>query len=356
MGPPPSSAPGIKDYPGVSNWLAGGFRFVVGADNIDRAIRATIVTAGFHPAGENFRKSLGRKDRYMSEGRLSGVILVVGAAACFGTNVVFARIAYAAGSDPLTYLFFRFGIASLAMAAIMHISGKPYPHRRLAGKLALLGGMGMAVATLCFYVALVFASASLVAVLTYTYPALVALWAVLFFKKRLVAATLWALVITVAGMVLTVGFGWQGQALGIFLSLATAAIFSVYLTLVGDAIREAGIIASSAVMIYTATIGYGLVMVVWGIHLPVTTTGWLAIVVSAFLSTSIGWLAFSTGLKRLDSPTVAMLATFEVVVAMVCSVLFLGEQVSLLKCLGAAMILSATGMLARNEMQPAAVA
>ena len=50
--------------------------------------------------------------------RLIGVLLVALFAGCFGTNAIFARMAYDAGANASTFLFIRFAIASLVMFLI----------------------------------------------------------------------------------------------------------------------------------------------------------------------------------------------------------------------------------------------
>jgi drug/metabolite transporter (DMT)-like permease len=86
--------------------------------------------------------------------RLIGVFLVALSAACFGTNAIFARIGYDAGANPSTFLFLRFVIASLVMFPIMTAHDLNFPRGRLLVSLALIGGIGLAGATLSFYTAL----------------------------------------------------------------------------------------------------------------------------------------------------------------------------------------------------------
>ena len=58
---------------------------------------------------------------------LTGLVLVTLSAICFGTNPIFARLSYEAGTDPTTYLFLRFLIASPAMFVIMLLRGYKVP-------------------------------------------------------------------------------------------------------------------------------------------------------------------------------------------------------------------------------------
>ena len=70
--------------------------------------------------------------------RLIGVFLVALSAACFGTNAIFARMAYDAGANASTFLFIRFLIASLVMFLILTARGLNFPRGRLLIRLLLL--------------------------------------------------------------------------------------------------------------------------------------------------------------------------------------------------------------------------
>ena len=116
----------------------------------------------------------GRPERGASRWyRLSGMALVVISAASFGALPLFARIAYAAGSDPQTVLLVRFALASAILCAAMVASGAAVPRGRTLLGLILLGAIGNVGQALSYYTALTLASVSLVALLLYLYPALV---------------------------------------------------------------------------------------------------------------------------------------------------------------------------------------
>ena len=63
------------------------------------------------------------------------------------------------------------------------------------------------------------------------------------------------------------------------------------------------------------------------------TTGWLAVIASALISTVLGLIAFFEGLKRIDTANAAIISTFEVVVAVALAIMILGETLTLPKIL-----------------------
>lgn len=283
--------------------------------------------------------------------RLYPIILVVFSASCFGTNILWARMAYADGCDPLTFLLFRFAIASVALVTLMQISGKSYPRPRLTAKLSLLGSIGVTLSTFCYFYALSVASASLVVVLAYTYPALVAILAASFMKQRFTLITTLSLSMTMGGLILTAGAAWHGQVLGIVAALGAAVFFSVYVLLVGDFIRQIGPLPTAAIIGYAATLGFALGAAFWGLKLPHSINGWLAVTASALIVNGLGVMAFTIGIGRLDSTTVSMLCALEVVVALILAMIFLGEQLTPAQYVGATSILGAALILANNVIK-----
>lgn len=285
--------------------------------------------------------------------RLSGFFLIVFAAVCFGTNVLAVRLAYDDGTNPMTYLLLRFGLAALFLSGISIVQRKSYPRGKLLIKLILFG-VGMGLCCICYFTALTMASASLVVVLTYTYPAMVTIVTVLVYKKKLTLTVLTALSMTLGGVILTAGTGWQGQFAGIVLSIFSAITFAAFILLAGSSLRAAGTVPASAIMMLASTMVFAMGVMVTGIEMPTTRVGWGAVILSALFISTIGVLAFNAGLERIESATAAMLATLEVVVAIGLSIIFLGEIMTPAKYIGAALILGATLLLAKSEIRPAA--
>lgn len=115
--------------------------------------------------------------------RLYGVFLIALSAVSFGAMAIFARIAYDAGSDPITVLFLRFSIAGIFMLAIMVAKSMVCPRGRTLITLVFMGAVGYVGLSFAFFTALTMAPAGLVAILLYLYPAFVTLLATIFLKK-----------------------------------------------------------------------------------------------------------------------------------------------------------------------------
>src|SRR6266566_8835685 len=148
---------------------------------------------------------LKKESAFMFTKRHFGLLLIAISAASFGVMPILARFAYAARADPITTLWLRFGIAAMVMTAVMLVRRMPFPRGRVLLGLVLMGAVGYAGVSLAYFTALTMASAGLVALLLYLYPAIVTLLAALIFKDRLTLTKLGAILLALVGTVLTIG-------------------------------------------------------------------------------------------------------------------------------------------------------
>jgi len=277
-----------------------------------------------------------------------GVLLVIGSAICFGTNPIFARLSYEAGTTPTTYLFLRFLIAAPALFILMRARGHAFPGGRLLIELVMLGSIGVGT-TFCFYTALFYAPVNLIIVITYMYPTLVMLFSMAFLKNAITVYKVLALLLTIIGISLTIGMDYGEYGLGIALAAATAICHSLFLILGTHSIQKAGSFQATTVITISSVVMYGIYVAIQGLQLPTSAGGWCAIAASGLFSTALGLVVFFAGLKRMETANAAIISTFEVVVTASLGMAVLGEMLSIQKVFGACLVISAIAILAKNE-------
>jgi drug/metabolite transporter (DMT)-like permease len=281
---------------------------------------------------------------------LIGVFLIIVSGISFGAAAIFARFAYEAGTNPITLLFLRFGIASICMISIILVRKNPLPRGRILIGLVLMGALGYVGQSFCYFTGLTLASAGLVALLLYLYPAIVTVISVIFLKEPVSKLKITALVLALAGTVLTIGPAGGGQPLGIILSLGAAFIYSIYILVGSKLVKQGTAIQSSTVIIISAAVVYGGLISVQGPAFPVTLPGWISVIALALISTVLAVVTFLAGLERVGPTNAATLSTIEPVVTVVLASLILGETITPLRILGGMMILLAVIFLARGEL------
>ncbi len=283
--------------------------------------------------------------------KFKGMLFIVISAIAFGAIPIFARAAYRAGSDPISVLFFRFSIASIVMIPWVIARKIPFPRGKFLLGLMLMGGIGYVGQSFCYFTALTMASAGLVAVLLYLYPAIVTILSALLFKERMTGLKILALILALVGTVLTIGLSGGGQLLGIVLAMTAPFIYSAYILAGSKITKEAGVLSSSTVVMISAGLVFGIFMTVKGLNVPQTLAGWGGVFAIALVSTVIAIITFFAGLERVGPTNASMLSTFEPVTTVVLATIFLGEEVSPMRIIGGILILFAVILLAKSEFR-----
>ncbi len=212
-----------------------------------------------------------------ARGRAGDFVAVAVSAACFSTLAILTKLVYAYGVRPLPLLTWRFAIVSVLMAAYVAIAAPSELKVRAGdlGRFAALALLGYGAASVCFFLALKFASASVVEMLLYTYPAMVVVASAAFLKERLDARRMGAVALSFVGCALVVGVlsgasavSWPGALLG----LGAAVGYTVFTMLSYRWIKDR---PRSVLMTYTfgiAAVGIGILSVASGESL--SPVGW----------------------------------------------------------------------------------
>jgi len=291
-----------------------------------------------------------RKERaYLFTKRHVGLLLIAISAASFGVMPILARFAYAAGANPITTLWLRFGIAAVVMTAVMLVRRMPFPRGRVLLGLVLMGALGYAGVSLAYFTALTMASAGLVALLLYLYPALVMVLSFVFLRERPSRVKVEVLFLALVGTTLTTGLVGGASALGIFLGIVAALLYAIYILVGSHVVHQAGSIASSTIVMIAAATSYSGMVIIHGPALPQSMSGWAAVVAIALVSTVLAFVTFFVGLKLVGPITASTLSTLEPVVTVGLAAVVLGETMGLLQLCGGVLILLAAITLIRSE-------
>lgn len=281
--------------------------------------------------------------------RFIGVLLIAISAASFGTLAIFGRYAYADGMDTFTLLFLRFTISALLMGALLFIRRESIPRGRILAQLIGMGALGYVGQSFSYLTAIQFASAGLVALLLYLYPAFVAILSTIFLKEKFTRLKIIALSLATLGAALTV-HPEGGQWLGILFAISAAAIYSVYIIIGTDVMKQVSAVQSSTIIFASAGLVYGAATAVSGAHFPGTGAGWSVVGGVVIVATVIPVVAFLAGLKSIGPTNASMLSTLEPVVTVLLAAWLFGETLGVATLIGGALILAAVMLLTRGEL------
>lgn len=285
--------------------------------------------------------------------RSSGVILLLLSAACFGAMGVTGTLAYEQGATVGTLLTTRFVVAAAVWWAVVLASRTSRAELRSISRgdavLAFaLGAVGYAGQAGGYFAALERLEPSLLALIVFTYPAMVAVAAVVIGRERLEARRVIALGLAFAGLVLVVSGAQTGalEPVGVGLGLATAAIYSVYIlsservsTRLSPGVLATLVCTGAAVSLLPATALLGQLR-----PGDVTAEGWGWLVTIALASTVLAVSLFFAGLRRVGPTTASILSTSEPFVTVGLAALVLGDALTGAQLAGGLLMLA--GVLA----------
>jgi drug/metabolite transporter (DMT)-like permease len=261
---------------------------------------------------------------------------------------IFARFAYAGGADVLGVLVTRFTAAGALLALAMLAMRRTWPRGRPLVVAILMGAIGYVGQALCYFAALQYASAGLVALLLYAYPTLVCLLAAAFLHERLTPRTLSVLAVGFIGIALTLG-GGHGTPTGIALGLSAAVFYSIYIVVGARELRDTDPLASTTVVCLSAAVTLLVASCFRAPHLPGVWWGWAAIGAIAIISTVVAMIAFFAGLRRVGPARASITSTLEPVVTVSLAWLLLGESLAPIQIAGGALVLASAVWLARKQ-------
>jgi drug/metabolite transporter (DMT)-like permease len=230
---------------------------------------------------------------------------------------------------------------------MMLATGRPWPRGRPLKVAIGMGAIGYLGQAACFFSALNYASAGLVALLLYVFPTLVCLLSAAFLGERLTRTKGLLLAVSFAGIALMLGEG-QGTATGIALGLGAAAFYSVYIVVGAHELGNTDALASAAVVCLSAATVLAMATLAGTPRFPGAWWGWAALGAIAIVSTVIAILAFFAGLKRVGPSVASIISTLEPVVTVTLAWFILGESLTAVQLAGGALVLGAAIWLART--------
>lgn len=285
--------------------------------------------------------------------RSSGTALCIASGSAFGAMAVFGKLAYDEGVTVGTLLAVRFALAAVLFWAIVLAAGalrdvRALGHRDLALGLGL-GACGYAAQSGCYFAALQRIDASLLSLLLYTFPAMVATAAVVLGRERLDSRRLAALALALGGLVLVVAGAGTGtlDPVGAALAMAAALVYTTYIFVSDGAVGRMAPHVLSALVCTGAAVTLTIGSAALGQLHPgaVTGAGWGWLVSLTAISTVGAILLFFAGLRRVGPTTASILATVEPVVTVALAFLVFGERLGGLQLAGGVLVLSAVFVL-----------
>jgi drug/metabolite transporter (DMT)-like permease len=301
--------------------------------------------------------------------RVLGTLAIVVAATCFGTLGTLSRLAYDAGMTPLGFATWRafFGAILLTIVVVaLARRGRPMVRlrdvrRQAVGALAVAAAAGI-ILNLAVFIAFGRITVALALLAFYTYPAMVAVVAIVIERRRPDRLELLALGLALGGMILVVagqlepGAGLVIDGLGLGLALLAAVAQTVYIT---TSRGYAAIPTEQAapILLWVAALAFIVIAALSGsldsLGEPLRNpAAWPYLLVAGLLGAGVPSLLFLVAIRLIGPVRTGILAMLEPVTGTVLAALILGETLGPIQLVGGALVIAA-GVLLQGAPTPA---
>ena len=285
-------------------------------------------------------------------GALRGYVSITLASVLWGTMGVLAKLAYGFGIAPLTLIALRhvFSFGLLFLVLLLFNRGSMRIRRGDLLLFVVFGVFATAFQRIAFFYAVDLTTATMAALLFYTYPVFVTVTASFLLKEKITGRIVSAIVLAFSGVALVVK-AYDVSALkvnivGIVFGLLSSLLFVVYFFVAKKLRRE---YANWTLTLFGDGIGALMLLPVVFVGFPSIVVFplelWILILVIAWVPSLLAYLLYSYSLKFVRASKGTILGVMEPLTAAVLSTIFLGENFELLQIVGMALALTGVVLL-----------
>lgn len=273
-------------------------------------------------------------------------LMLSAAMVIFGTLGVFTRnIGVTSGELAL----YRAVLASVLIVVYLVFIKKGGLNLKNAGRelpLLLASGIAMGINWILLFKAYRYTTISAATLSYYFAPVIVTVASPLLFHERLTAKQIICFVMSTLGLVLIIGTGGGEETAGItgILFGLGAAVFYAAVILLNKFIKNVAGIQRTILQLLAAVVTLlPYVALSSGFNLNLLDgTGWACLLTVGLFHTGITYCLYFSALKDLTGQEAAILSYIDPLVAVIISVLLLGEPMTLMQLIGGALILGFT--------------
>ena len=242
-------------------------------------------------------------------------------------------------------LFYRFLIASGAIVFFLFYQKERLRISFREGLIMSLLGILYALSAEFLFLAYDYLSPGIASTIFFSYPIIVALVLILFYKEKLTIPTLLSLLLVVVGVgVLSIKKGEALNYIGLGISLLGALVYALYILIVNKVrIESSGVKISFYSMLFSSL--YFLVKSLL-LRESITISSWALagdLILFAIITTSLSLVTLVYAVRYIGSTPTAIMGAFEPIVAVLISVGLFGEQLTPSLVIGGMVII--TGVL-----------
>jgi len=275
-----------------------------------------------------------------------GYFLIATASIIWGTMGIFGKFAFEYGISPLTLIALRLLISSITMLLPITLFKKELfkIQRKDIVKFLIFGIFATALQRVTYFYAIDLTTATIAAVLFYTYPIFVTILASLRFREKIKFSTIFAIFFTFSGVALVVKAyeaAWlNANLVGIIFGILSSVFFVFYFFITKDLRRH---YTNWTLILYGDTIGaMALSPTIFSsfseiVNYPLQL--WFLIFTIAWFPSLSAYLIYSYALKHVEFSKGSILSVLEPLSTAVFSATILSERFEMPQIIGIAFAL-----------------
>ncbi len=291
------------------------------------------------------------------DAKLRGTVCGIAAAVFYGTNPLGAMNLYADGISTNSTLFYRFGIAVVMLGVMMAVQRKSFAlTRRELVTLAILG-VFMSTSSTTLYFSFNFMDVGIASTLLFVYPVMVAVIMATLFHEKVTAATVVAILLSLAGIALLnhTGNGTSLSLWGVTLVMLSSLTYAIYIVVVNkSSLRMSSVKLTFYVLLFGLFTIYGYTLAMGEtVQLLVTPKQWMYAAQLALMPTVLSLVLMVIAVHDIGSTPTAIMGAIEPITAVAIGVLVFDENFTPRLALGIVLILTAVLLIiGGKEMSP----
>jgi drug/metabolite transporter (DMT)-like permease len=252
---------------------------------------------------------------------------------------------YGEGMSTFSLLFWRYGIALIALVLAAGLAGLDLrgAARRGGLRIALVGATLGSAQTLCFFESLRWLETGIAVLLFYTYPAVTLALERILFKRPVPPVAARCVAMILGGAALIAVPGLQGGTIdprGLVWALPGPLIYALYLTVNARLMRRHPPLVGAGYLYLGFTASFFAVVLIAGIEVPASAGGWLVLLFIALGTGALTITLFSYSVPRLGPSSYAIIANAELVTVVLVGVLLLGERLTPARAVGGGLVIA----------------
>jgi drug/metabolite transporter (DMT)-like permease len=259
-----------------------------------------------------------------------GILCAILSAVCYGTNPFGALPLYQEGVNTATVLAHRFGLAVILLAIVMLIKRENFKVTHHEFKVLFSLGILFAASSITYYQSFHFMDAGIASTILFVYPVMVAVIMAVFFKEKVTAMTVIAIVMSLMG----IGLLYKGEtgaslsAVGILLCILSSLAYAIYIIVV----NQSSIKMSSFKVTFYAMLVCEITLILYSftspelyLHVLPSARAWSFAVWLSIVPTILSLVFMTVAVHHVGATPTAILGALEPLTAVAIGVVVFGE-------------------------------